>query len=76
MINNAVDYISVCQDVYKDKLTERKNALEQEYGRLLKDKEDNEKRARDIERLERNLNMIEIEQKRMSTVKGVLSNYA
>ena len=76
LINNAVDYISVCQDVYKDKLTERKNALEQEYGRLLKDKEDNEKRERDIERLERNLYMIEIEQKRMSTVKGVLSNYA
>lgn len=76
MLDNAIKYITVCQDVYKDKLTERKNALEQEYGRLLKDKEDNEKRARDIERLERNLNMIEIEQKRMSTVKGVLSNYA
>lgn len=75
LINNAVDYINVCRDAYKDKLTERKNALEQEHGRLLKDKEDNEKRKRDIERLERNLDMIKIEQKRMPTVKGVLSNY-
>lgn len=75
MTNNAVDYITVCRNVYKDKLTEHKNALEQEYGRLLKDKEDNEKRQKDIERLERNLSIIEADQERTSTVKGVLSNH-
>ena len=75
MMNNAIQYIAVCKNVYMTKLKERKEEVEQEYNRLLQDKDDNEKRQSDIERLERNLCMIEIEQKRMSTLKGVLSNY-
>ena len=75
MIDNAIKYITECRNVYMAKLTEHEKFLKEEHGRLLQVKDDNEKWQQAIERLERNLSMIETEQKRTSTAKGVLSNY-
>ena len=49
--------------------------MEQEYDKLLRDKEDNEKRQRDIARLEQNLHLIAEEQTNTTELKGVIANY-
>ena len=75
MVDNVIDYIEACRKVYTKKLTENKESMEQEYDKLLRDKEDNEKRQRDIARLEQNLHLIAEEQTNTMKLKGVIANY-
>ena len=75
MVDNVIDYIETCRKVYTKKLTENKESMEQEYDKLLRDKEDNEKRQRDIARLEQNLHLIAEEQTNTMELKGVIANY-
>ena len=75
MVDNVIDYIETCRKVYTKKLTENKESMEQEYDELLRDKEDNEKRQRDIARLEQNLHLIAEEQTNTMELKGVIANY-
>lgn len=75
MMTNIVKYIQKCRDLYVEKLTENKRSLEQEYDELLRDKENNEKRERDIARLEQNLHLIAAEQTKTTELKGVIANY-
>lgn len=75
MMTNIVKYIQKCRDLYVEKLTENKRSLEQEYDELLRDKENNEKRERDIARLEQNLYLIAEEQTKTTELKGVIANY-
>lgn len=42
MIDNVLHYITNCRDIYKEKLTDHKNDLEDEYQKLQNDKNDNE----------------------------------
>lgn len=72
---NVIAYVGKCREVYIEKLTERKKALEQEYDRLLQSREDNEMWQHEIDRLERNLSLIKANQRSTESVKGVLSNY-
>lgn len=75
MVDNVIDYIEACRKVYTKKLTENKESMEREYNKLLRDKEDNEKRQRDIARLEQNLGLIAEEQGKTTELKGVVANY-
>lgn len=76
MINNVMNYINSCREVYIEKLTEHKEELEAEYKKLLENKESNEKRLQDVEELKKKLAAIEEELKKVVTIKEELDKYA
>lgn len=76
MIDNVKSYISNCQEVYVEKLTEHEEELEAEYQKLLENKESNEKRLQDVEDLKKKLEATETELKSVVALKEELSKYA
>lgn len=75
MVDNVVNYVTICRETYTDKLTEHKVELEEEYQKLLEDKESNEKRLATVSSLESKLEIIEKELVQISEKKGELKNY-
>jgi len=76
MINNVKSYISNCQKVYIEKLTEHKVELEAEYQNLLENKDSNEKRLQYVEELKKKLSATEVNLGKVVTLKEELSKYA
>ena len=75
MMDNIINYVTICRDVYMDKLDNRKKSLETEYQKLLNDKDDNEKLLANIEELKNKIDSIESELIKLEKLKGDLKNY-
>ena len=56
MVDNVMNYVEKCRDIYMDKLKERKESLEKEYQKLLDDKDDNEKQLKNVNELQAKYN--------------------
>ena len=72
---NVMNYVSNCCEAYKEKLMVHKDDLQREYDKLLALRDDNEKRLRDIEIKENQLNSISEAATELDRMKGVLQNY-
>ena len=75
MIDNVVNYVTKSCETYKDKLTEHKKELESEYQKLLEDKNSNEKRRKNVEDLEKKVEIVDTGLVRIVELKGELKNY-
>jgi GTPase SAR1 family protein len=75
MIDNIINYITKCKEVYTEKLTVHKKELEDEYQKLLKDRDDNEKQRENVEMLKGNIAAMEEKLKAVTGVKEELKNY-
>ncbi len=76
MIDNVVNYVLKCREVYIEKLTEHKLELETEYQQLLEDKDSNEKRLQNIENLKKKLSSAEVGLDNTCVLKEELKKYA
>lgn len=75
MTDNVVNYVTKCRDTYMEKLTEHKNELEAEYQKLLDDKNSNEKRRKNVEALEKKVEMVDKGLTQITELEGELKNY-
>lgn len=75
MKDNAADYVHTCCEAYKEKLTVHRDELQKAYDELLALRDDNEKRLRDIETKEAQLEVIGKEMTELDRTKEVLQNY-
>lgn len=75
MKDNAADYVHTCCEAYKEKLTVHRDELQKAYDELLALRDDNEKRLRDIETKEAQLEVIGKEMTELDRAKEVLQNY-
>lgn len=75
MTDNVVNYVTKCTETYSTKLTEHKQELEEEYLKLLDDKEDNDKLRETIKDMERKLAVVEAGISEVGELKGELKNY-
>ena len=75
MKDNAADYVHTCCEAYKEKLTVHRDELQKAYDELLALRDDNEKRLRDIETKEAQLDVIGKEMAELDRAKEVLQNY-
>lgn len=75
MIDNVVTYVTNSCDTYKEKLTEHKRELEAEYQKLLEDKNSNEKRCKNVEDLEKKVELVYKGLTQITELKGELTNY-
>ena len=75
MIDNVVNYVIKSCDTYKEKLTDHKNELEAEYQKLLDDKNNNEKRRKNVEDLGKKVEMADMGLIKIAELKGELKNY-
>lgn len=75
MINNTIEYLKICIEIYREKLIENKNQLQLEYEKLLKDKNDNEKRRKNVSNLELKVESIKKELEYIMKLKEDLNNY-
>lgn len=75
MINNTIEYLKICIEIYREKLIENKNQLQSEYKKLLKDKDDNEKRRKNVSNLELKVESIKKELEYIMKLKEDLNNY-
>ena len=72
---NLMKYFEECINLYSTKLDEHSRELEFEYDKLLRDKDDNEKKIINVENLEKNLTKIKNEEEKIILLKGELNNY-
>ena len=75
MVDNVINYITKCREVYTDKLTEHKEELEAEYQKLLEDRDSNEKRRQNVEILKTNVSTINTRLTAITGIKEELKNY-
>lgn len=75
MKDNAADYVHTCCEAYKEKLTVHRDELQKAYDELLALRDDNEKRLRDIETKEAQLEVIGKEMTELDRTREVLRNY-
>lgn len=75
MVDNVINYITKCREVYTDKLTEHKEELEAEYQKLLEDRDSNEKRRQNVEMLKTNVSTINTQLTAITEMKEELKNY-
>lgn len=75
MTGNVVEYVTKSCEIYRDKLTEHKKELEAEYQKLLEDKNNNEKRRKNVEDLEKKVGIVDIGLVKIAGLKGELKNY-
>lgn len=73
--DNIIKFATTCIDTYKDKLIERKIELENEYDKLLKDKENKEKLEKIAEDMDSKLHIMNESISEINTLKGELKNY-
>ena len=57
MVDNIMNYVEKCRDIYMNKLKERKDSLEKEYQKLLDDMDDNEKQVKNVNELQSKYNL-------------------
>ena len=72
---NLVAYFNNCIKKYKGKLNEHNEKLTEEYNKLLKNKEDNDKILDEIENYKKNILTINKNIKNVDTLKGEINNY-
>lgn len=75
MTDNVVNYVTKCRETYTDKLTEHKSELEEEYQKLLEDRDSNEKRRANVEELKEKVAVVDIQLKGISDLREELKNY-
>lgn len=75
MVDNVINYITKCREVYTDKLTEHKEELDAEYQKLLEDRDSNEKRRQNVEMLKTNVSTINTQLTAITGMKEELKNY-
>lgn len=75
MVDNVVNYVAKSCETYNEKLTEHKKELESEYEKLLKDKDSNEQRQKNVEKLQKNIEIVENELDQIVELRGELNNY-
>lgn len=75
MTDNMMNYITMCTEEYRTKLTEHKKELEYEYQKLLENKENNDTLRSKVEELENKLVNVKKLEKRIFELKGELKNY-
>lgn len=75
MKNNAINYLKECTNKYREQLTNHKNDLDEEYQKLLDNQKDNESRMKQVEDLERRLQVIETGLSNITCIKEELKNY-
>lgn len=75
MIDNVVNYVTKCRETYTEKLTEHKAELEDEYQKLLENRDSNEKRRANVEELKGKVAAVEIQWKGITVLKEELRNY-
>ena len=73
--DNIIKFATTCIVTYKDKLIERKIELENEYDKLLKDKENKEKLEKIAEDMESKLHIMKESISEINILKGELKNY-
>lgn len=73
--DNIVNYVTESCVTYRAKLTEHKKELEAEYQKLLEDKNSNEKRCKNIEDLEKKVEIVNDGLVKIAELKGELKNY-
>lgn len=74
MIDNVLHYITNCRDIYKEKLTDHKNDLEDEYQKLQNDKNDNEARRKNVRDLEERVKITDEQLTQIKKTKEELKN--
>ena len=75
MIDNTIEYLNICIEIYREKLIENKKELEAEYEKLLKDKDDNEKRMKNVSNLELKVESVKKALEDITKLKEDLNNY-
>ena len=75
MIDNVLHYITNCRDIYKEKLTDHKNDLEDEYQKLQNDKNNNETRRKNVRDLEEKVKITDDQLTQIKEIKEELKNY-
>lgn len=75
MTKNVVAYVEKCRETYSKKLTKHKKDLEEEYQRLLEDRESNDKRRRNVEDLKQKVAVIDALFANIKSLKEELKNY-
>ena len=75
MILNVIDYVAACRETYKSKLTEHKDELEEEYQKLLEDRDSNERRLQNVADLKQKVSIVESMLQNVTILKGELKNY-
>lgn len=75
MINNMVGYVNKCAEIYKEKLQLHEMELQNEYQKLLEDKESNEKRRMNVEELEKKVKDIKWQLASIAEKKEELENH-
>ena len=75
IIDNVVNYVTKCTEIYRTKLTEHKQELESEYQKLLVDKENNDKLHETIKDMEVKLKIVKAGESKVNELKGELENY-
>lgn len=73
--DNIIEFARTCIDTYKEKLNERKRELENEYDKLLEDKENKEKLQKIAEDMESKLHIMKESISEINILKGELKNY-
>ena len=59
MTDNVVNYVTNCTEIYRDKLKEHKVELEEEYQKLLDDRDSNEKLRANVADLKKKVTIVE-----------------
>lgn len=72
---NVMNYVNNCCEAYKEKLTVHRDELQKAYDEILALRDDNEKRLRDVETKEAQLEVIGKEMIELDRAKEVLRNY-
>lgn len=75
MTDNIVNYATNCFETYTQKLKDHKEELESEYQKLLEDKHSNEKRRKNVEELEKKVEIVKTGLVQIAELKGELKNY-
>lgn len=75
MTENIARYVSKCTEIYRGKLTGHKKELEEEYQRLLEDRDSNEKRRANVEDLKEKVATVKNQLKGITALKEELRNY-
>lgn len=75
MVDNIVNYVNICAEVYRKKLTEHMTELESEYENLKKSQTDNESRRAALAEIKTKLADTKYGLERVKRLKGELKNY-
>ncbi len=75
MTDNVVNYVTNCTEIYRDKLKEHKVELEEEYQKLLDDRDSNEKLRANVADLKKKVTIVEGQLGSITGMKEELKSY-